>query len=76
MKKVDDKVIQRINGHIQTGEATLFIGGSHATRAYIYENILREKDIPIIIFDSHNDKGNTTDLEKEKNRLSGIRWMD
>lgn len=60
-EKVDDKVIQRINDHIQTGEATLFIGGSHATTAYIYENILREKDIPILIFDAHNDKGNTTE---------------
>ena len=60
-RKAEQKAIDRINNTIESGCDLLFFGGNHATTAYIYEEILYKKDIPIIIFDAHNDKGDKTD---------------
>ena len=48
-RKAEQKAIDRINNTIESGCDLLFFGGNHATTAYIYEEILYKKDIPIII---------------------------
>lgn len=45
-----------INESIAGKQDILFFGGDHSTTSYIYEHLLEDNEIPVIVFDAHIDK--------------------
>lgn len=45
---------------IKKGEQIIFFGGDHASTSVIWSNIIQtDKEMAVIIFDAHNDYGDT-----------------